>query len=89
MKKLSEQSNSERLRDLIDQAGLSQSMALLLFNAAPKKLKSPYSMSAWKAFLVTDHTSARWREFPDKHMVRAEKVFGSIKRTKYGVQRNL
>jgi hypothetical protein len=69
--------NGQRLRKLIEGAGLTQEKSLDLFNNARPKLFDAYSLSAWKAFLA-ETESARWRPFSDKLMERAEKVFAPM-----------
>lgn len=71
--------NGQRLRKLIEDAGLTQEKSLELFNSARPKLFDPYSLSAWKAFLA-EPESARWRPLGDKLLERAEKVFSGVKR---------
>lgn len=71
--------NGQRLRKLIEDAGLTQEKSLELFNNARPKLFDPYSLSAWKAFLA-EPESARWRPFGDRLLERAEKVFSGVKR---------
>jgi hypothetical protein len=66
--------NGARLRELIEGAGLTQESALEIFNKARPKLFQPYSISAWKAFLVSP-TSTRWRPFSDQLLERAENIF--------------
>ena len=66
--------NGKRLRELITGAGPTQESALDIFNNARPKLFQPYSLSAWKAFLVAP-TSSRWRPFSDLLMQRAENIF--------------
>lgn len=62
--------NNDRLRILIEDAGLTQLGALAIFN---RGLIKPYSESAWKAFLA-DRGAARWRRFDDALLIHAEKV---------------
>jgi len=62
--------NNERLRTLIEDAGLTQLAALAIFNRGMIK---PYSESGWKAFLA-DRSSARWRRFDEALLIHAEKV---------------
>lgn len=69
--------NNDRLRALIEDAGLAQAAALALFN---RGLIKPYSLSAWKAFLA-DPNAARWRRFDDVLLSHAEKVLGKLKKT--------
>ena len=66
--------NAKRLRELIEQSGLTQEAAWIRFNEAAPKLFQPYSFSAWKSYLVAP-TSTRWRPFPDLLLGRAEDVF--------------
>lgn len=69
--------NGMRLRELIKGAGLTQESALEIFNNARPKLFQPYSLSAWKAFLVSP-TSTRWRPFSDLLLERAENIFAKL-----------
>lgn len=62
--------NNDRLRALIEDAGLTQLGALAIFN---RGLIKPYSESAWKAFLA-DRGATRWRRFDDALLIHAEKV---------------
>lgn len=63
-----------RLRELIEQAGLTQAEALALFNAGMVK---PLSISGWKSYLV-DPTTTRWRRFDDVFLAHAEKTIGKV-----------
>ena len=68
-------SNNERLRELVKEAGLSQPVALTIFN---RKLgPASYSESAWKAFFSSPDTT-RFRPFSDELLAHAENVFGKI-----------
>ncbi len=67
--------NNERLRELINRAGLSQPQALALFNRGLGP--AAYSESAWKSFLVRP-TSNRFRPLKDALLAHAEKVLGRI-----------
>ena len=67
--------NNERLRQLVEESGLSQPKALELFN---KGLVKPYSLSAWKAYLGNPE-SARWRPFDSALLKHAEKRFAKQK----------
>lgn len=69
-------SNNERLRQLVEESGLSQPEALALFN---KGLLKPYSLSAWKAYLGSPE-SARWRPFDDTLLKHAVKRLGKLKK---------
>ena len=69
-------SNNERLRQLVEESGLSQSKALELFN---RGLVDPYSLSAWKAYLGSPD-SARWRPLGDNLLKHAEKRLGKVKK---------
>lgn len=71
--------NGKRLRALIECSGLTQEQALELFNNTRPKLFDPYSLSAWKAFLVTPE-STRWRPFSDKLLERAEKILKPLQK---------
>jgi len=72
--------NGKRLRILIEGAGLTQEAALEIFNNARPKLFQPYSLSAWKAFLVSPESS-RWRPFSDLLLERAENIFGKLQKS--------
>lgn len=72
--------NGQRLRKLIEGAGLTQEKSLELFNNARPRLFDPYSLSAWKAFLA-ESDSARWRPFGDRLMERAEKIFTPMQKS--------
>lgn len=62
--------NNARLRELIEEAGLTQAEALDLFN---KKMIKPLSLSGWKSYLA-DRDAVRWRRFDDKLLEHAEAV---------------
>lgn len=70
-------SNNERLKEIIAQSGLSQIVALTIFNRniGPK----PYSESAWKAFLSSPD-SVRFRHLGDELLAHAEKNFAKLKK---------
>lgn len=69
--------NNERLRSLVQGAGLSQPAALLLFNRGVKV--RPLKESSWKAYFCKPGT-ARYRSFSDELLEHAEKVFGKLQR---------
>lgn len=69
--------NNERLRELIEESGLTQVVALTVFNRGMGA--RPYSMSAWKAFLSSPDTT-RFRELSDDLMLHAEKQFARLKK---------
>ena len=69
------QSNNERLRELVQHSGLTQPVALTVFNRGMGA--RPYSESAWKAFLSNPETS-RFRELSDELLAHAEKQFAKL-----------
>lgn len=69
--------NNERLRELVQQAGVTQAVALTIFNRGLGP--AAYSESSWKAFFSNPDTT-RWRPFSDELLAHAEKVFGKIKK---------
>lgn len=74
-KKTNDQNNI-RLRELIEQADLTQLDALALFN---RDMIKPYSISGWKTFLA-DREAMRWRRFDDALLKHAEKVLSKYKK---------
>lgn len=67
-----------RLRELIEQAHLTQVEALALFNVGMVK---PYSLSGWKSYLA-EPSAKRWRRLDEALLAHAEKTIGRvIKRT--------
>jgi hypothetical protein len=70
-----QQTNNERLRALVDGAGLTRAVALTLFNRGLGP--GAYSESAWKAFFCAPK-SARFRPLKDELLQHAEKVFGKL-----------
>lgn len=70
-------SNNERLRELVEGAGLTQLQALLLFNKGLGP--APYSESGWRAFFV-DPAKPRFRPFKDAMLKHAEKTFGKLQK---------
>lgn len=73
----SKKTNNERLRELVQETGLTQAVALTLFNRGLGP--AAYSESAWKAFFSSPHTT-RFRPFSDDLLAHAEKVFAKIKK---------
>jgi hypothetical protein len=69
-------SNNERLRQLIEEAGLTQAVALTVFNRGLGP--AAYSESAWKAFLA-DPATSRFRPLKDELFQHAETQFGKLK----------
>lgn len=69
--------NNERLRDLVTVAGLSQPLALTLFNRGlgARGLKE----STWKGYFC-DPSTTRFRAFNDDLMAHAEKAFSNLKK---------
>ncbi|MDP2449089.1 MAG: hypothetical protein Q8Q74_08055 [Polaromonas sp.] len=70
--------NNRRLRELIEGAGISQPVALTLFNRGLGP--AAYSESAWKSFLSSPSTT-RFRPLGDDLLAHAEKVFEKLKKT--------
>lgn len=68
--------NNERLRQLIAEAGLTQTVALTIFNRGLGP--AAYSESAWKAFLA-DPATSRFRPLKDELLQHAEIQFGKLK----------
>lgn len=69
--------NNQRLRELVEGAGLSQPAALALFNRALGP--AAYSESSWKSFLVNSD-SKRFRPLGDKLLWHAEKTFAKLQK---------
>lgn len=65
------QDNGQRLRALIEGAGITQAAALAEFN---KRQARPLSIGQWKAYLA-DQSSMRRSPCPDRVLQRAEKLF--------------
>ena len=68
-------SNNARLRELVEQSGLTQPAALAKFNQGLGA--AAYSNDAFKAFLSAED-SKRFRRLKDVLLVHAEEVFSSI-----------
>jgi len=66
--------NNARLRELIEGNGLTQAMALALFNRGQVRA---ITESGWKAWLAAPE-SVRWRELSDPYLAHAEKVFSKV-----------
>jgi hypothetical protein len=69
--------NNERLRELVVSAGITQPVALTLFNRGLGP--AAYSESAWKAFLSNPETT-RFRHLNDELLAHAEKVFAKLQK---------
>ena len=67
--------NNERLRELIAQSGLSQPVALTIFNRGLGV--AGYSLDAWKSFLVSSE-SKKFRPLKDELLAHAEKSFSKF-----------
>lgn len=67
--------NNERLRELVGASGLTQAVALTVFNRGMGQ--RPYSESAWKAFLSSPETT-RFRALSDALLAHAEKQFAKL-----------
>jgi len=67
--------NNERLRELVEASGMTQAVALTVFNRGLGP--AAYSESTWKAFFVkTD--SPRFRPLKDELLAHAEKEFAKL-----------
>lgn len=69
--------NNERLRELVQEAGVTQAVALTIFNRGLGP--AAYSESSWKAFFSSSETT-RFRPFSDDLLAHAEKVFAKVKK---------
>jgi len=68
-------SNNEKLRKLVEASGLTQAVALTVFNRGLGP--AAYSESTWKAFFVKPE-SPRFRPLKDELLVHAEKEFAKL-----------
>lgn len=71
------QSNNDRLRELVDATGLTQAAALTIFNRGLGP--AAYSESFWKALFVRPDSS-RYRPLKDTLLAHAEKNFAAYLR---------
>jgi len=69
--------NNLRLRELVKASGLTQHVALTVFNRGMGA--RPYSESSWKAFLSTPGTT-RFRALSDELLAHAERQFAKLRR---------
>lgn len=69
--------NNERLRELVEASGLTQAVALTVFNRGLGP--AAYSESTWKAFFVKTE-SPRFRPLKDELLAHAEKEFAKLAR---------
>ena len=69
-------SNNARLRELIEEAGITQAVALTIFNRGLGP--AAYSMDTFKAFLVNP-SSAKFRPLKPELLAHAEKQFEKVK----------
>lgn len=67
--------NNDRLRELIAEAGVTQPVALTIFNRGLGP--AAYSMDTFKAFLVRPD-SAKFRPLKDELLEHAEKQFAKV-----------
>jgi hypothetical protein len=67
--------NNEQLRELVEASGLTQPVALTVFNRGLGA--QAYSESAWKAYLSSPETT-RFRRIGDDMLAHAEKQFSKI-----------
>lgn len=68
--------NNPRLRELIEEAGVTQAVALTIFNRGLGP--AAYSMDTFKAFLASP-ASAKFRPLKDELLAHAEKQFAKVK----------
>lgn len=68
-------SNNEKLRELVEASGLTQAVALTVFNRGLGP--AAYSESTWKAFFVRPD-SPRFRPLKDELLAHAEKEFAKL-----------
>ena len=71
----SAKTNNELLRELVEASGLTQAVALTVFNRGLGA--AAYSESTWKAFLA-DPAAARFRPLSDELLTHAIKQFSKI-----------
>ena len=71
------QSNNDRLRELIEEAGVTQPVALTIFNRGLGP--AAYSWDTFKAFLVNSE-AAKFRPLKDELLEHAEKQFAKVKK---------
>jgi len=76
-------SSNERLRELVETSGLTQAVALTVFNRGLGA--AGYSESAWKAFF-SDPSGPRFRPLKEELLQHAENEFGKLS-TKRAVER--
>ena len=71
-----EKTNNDHLRDLVAASGLTQAVALTVFNRGlgPRG----YSESAWKAFLA-DKDAVRFRALSDELLAHARRQFANVR----------
>jgi hypothetical protein len=69
--KIKNHPNNAKLRELIVSAGITQAVALALFNRGQIR---PITESGFKAWLAS-RESVRWRQTSDAYLAHAEKVF--------------
>jgi hypothetical protein len=72
-----EKTNNERLRELVHESGLTQPVALTIFNRGfgIRGLKE----STWKGYFC-DPSTTRFRPFGDDLLAHAEKVFAELQK---------
>jgi hypothetical protein len=66
---------NEQLRELVEASGLTQAVALTIFNRGLGT--KAYSESAWKAYLSSPETT-RFRRIGDDMLMHAQKQFSKI-----------
>lgn len=72
-----EKSNNQQLREFVEASGLTQAVALTVFNRGLGP--AGYSESAWKAFLA-DPSAVRFRPLSDELLAHAQRQFSKIEK---------
>jgi hypothetical protein len=72
---LTQSTNNEQLRELVEASGLTQPVALTIFNRGLGS--QAYSESAWKAYLSNPETT-RFRRLSDDMLAHAKTQFGKL-----------
>jgi hypothetical protein len=67
--------NNQRLCQMVQSAGLSEAVAITLFNRGRRQ---PVTHSEFRAWMAAPH-SARWRALADDDLLHAERMFGLAK----------
>lgn len=75
----STKTTNEQLRELVEQAGVTQAVALTIFNRGLGP--AAYSESAWKSFFVNPD-STRFRALKPELLEHAKKAFAKVAKKK-------